>query len=95
MSEIQSPQPGPWLDTSGQIHDVHGSLIAVVMAHDTPVGAANARLVKAAPALLAALLAIKAAGPGGSNNFVGWHQAYEPAVAKARAAIAEATGECA
>lgn len=53
MTEKSSPQPGPWHERAGHIYDAHGSLIAVVMAHDTPVGAANARLIAAAGSLQA------------------------------------------
>lgn len=55
--------------------------------------AANARLVAAAPDLLAALIAFRDGGPDGGQNFIGWHDAYQPAVDAARAAIAKATGE--
>jgi hypothetical protein len=79
--------PGQWLASAGQVHDAHGSLIAVVMAHDTPVGAANARLIAAAPELLEALLAFDAV-----DRFSLWHQNYAPAIEKARAAMAKAIG---
>ena len=52
---------------------------------------ANARLIAAAPELLEALEAFANVGPEG-RGFYGWHEAYNPAIAKARAAIAKAKG---
>lgn len=52
----------------------------------------NARLIAAAPELLAALIALRDAGPNGSTGFEGWHPAYSDATRLCRAAIARATG---
>lgn len=49
--------------------------------------AANANLISAAPELLEALEAFNAI-----DDFSGWHEAYWPAIAKARAAIDKAKG---
>lgn len=53
---------------------------------------ANARLIAAAPELLAALIAFRESGPSGGKDFAQWHQSYGPAIELARAAIAKATG---
>lgn len=42
--------------------------------------------------LLEALIAFRDGGPQGGQNFEQWHQSYAPAIDKARAAIAKATG---
>ena len=52
---------------------------------------ADARLMAAAPELLAALLAIRNSGPQGGKDFSDWHP-DEPAITLARCAIAYATG---
>jgi hypothetical protein len=51
----------------------------------------NARLIAAAPDLLAALLAFRDGGISGGKDFAGWHDSYSLAIKKARAAIARAT----
>ena len=42
--------------------------------------------------LLEALIAFRDGGPSGGQDFAEWHRSYEPAIAKARAAIARAMG---
>lgn len=59
---------------------------------DGNLGEANARLIAAAPDLLAALVAFRDGGPNGGNNFKGWHRGYDAAIALAYAALAKATG---
>lgn len=51
---------------------------------------AEAQLIAAAPDLLEALQALRTAN--GANDFNGWHSDFDEAIAKARAAIAKATG---
>ena len=51
---------------------------------------ANARLIAAAPDLLAALKALRDAN--GSNNFSGWHENFHDAIKMALAAIDKAEG---
>ena len=77
--------PGPWA-TDGKdygwcIMDLRGARVATVWRDGAPLATANARLIAAAPDLLAAL---QAALPiGGPHRW--WHD-------DARAAIAKATG---
>jgi hypothetical protein len=62
---------------------------------DAAEDTANARLISAAPDLLAALHAIADAGESAANSYPGdgWRLAHEKFAAFARAAISKATGE--
>lgn len=88
--------PGPWVADKRWIRPQDGTInngIAIVLdwpAHNDTVADANARLLAAAPDLLAALNKIVDAAEArysecGSDN--------HPAIAAARAAIAKATGD--
>ena len=82
--------PGPWIpnnDSPPMVRDAIGNNIA-----DT-YNDSDARLIAAAPDLLAALIAFRDSGPSGGQDFAEWHASYRPAIALARAAIKRATGE--
>jgi hypothetical protein len=91
--------PGPWRDNGPfgfgrHIEGPGGLNIAVSYSGDTPEGVANAALIAAAPAMLAALEAITehyralvACGDCGN-----WDPEAEPVVQRARDAIAKARG---
>lgn len=88
--------PGPWShgELSGDILDPRGrSICEILDANGEPHGGvpikqaeANARLIAAAPELLNALKEML-------RSMVGRHDESVPAVERARAAIAKATGE--
>ena len=91
--------PGPWRISTANPFAVNTSEAGIATAHgidaanyseffpSTEQAKANARLIAAAPELLEALLALEEV-----DGFKGWHHTYDEACAKARAAIAKATG---
>ncbi len=90
-----SHAPGPWTVKNGVVSFIdHGKRYAIARVSNSPLitgegHEANARLIAAAPDLLAALIAFRDEGAG----FVGWHSKYERAIVLARSAIAAATSE--
>lgn len=77
--------PGPWRTTGSLISNESRVLVASLSgASDDDVEAANARLIAAAPELLAALKEVVEAQKGG---YLGWGH-----IDAASAAIAKATG---
>lgn len=92
--------PGPWEygEERGLCREIHADngpeLFAIAQTRhgDPEICEANARLIAAAPELLEALIAFRDGGPQGGQNFAEWHESYRPAIDKARAAIAKATG---
>lgn len=90
--------PGPWRvgEEAGSemiVYAPDGFAVASTVVfhrnHDQSKSA-NARLIAAAPELLEALIAFRDGGAG--KNFDSWHESYRPAIDKAIAAIAKATG---
>lgn len=57
---------------------------------ETALKETDACLISAAPDLLDALIALKTAN--GGDDFNGWHEGFDSAIEKARAAIAKALG---
>lgn len=84
--------PGPWcvVKTAGRYSIIRqdGEPVAVVHFSDAK-GAMDAALIAAAPDLLDALETMQRDG----NDFAEWHPNFHKAIAKARAAIAKATGK--
>ena len=92
--------PGPWcvwkdgLTIAEEVRSESDNFFPFEIAKvsdDSNTDRANACLIAAAPELLAALLALKTAN--GADNFNGWHEDFLPAIQKANAAIAKATGQ--
>lgn len=84
--------PGPWHQDRGDILTADGQCIAEAFSGpcaNSKEVAVNARLMAAAPDLLSALLALRAASDG---SFAGWHDKYRPALVLVERAIAAATG---
>ena len=94
--------PGPWTrkraipddDTISRLVFAGDDLIATV--HDLEDAGheafANARLIAAAPELLAALVALQTTRPRDNFGRISYKAAYEAMLRQARAAIATATG---
>jgi len=89
---IASHAPGPWTVRNRTVSFIdHGKRYAIARVSNSPLitgesHEANARLIAAAPDLLAALIAFRDEGAG----FVGWHPNYERAIELAQSAIAAA-----
>lgn len=82
---MSAHSPGPWLTANAgtRVIDTTGDPIAQVW--EDPPGRANARLIAAAPDLLAALQKMV-------SDWQGYCEETEPSMVAARAAIAKATG---
>jgi hypothetical protein len=89
MSEFKGTK-GPWKARNlGTEIAVFGSYrICGMTGGEIQRDKANAHLIAAAPDLLDALIALRTAN--GGDNFNGWHQGFDSAIEKARAAIAKA-----
>lgn len=90
--------PGPWEAVSNLVRTaINEDRTGGYLVAECPANIGNriedARLIAAAPDLLAALVAFRDGGPQGGRNFAEWHESYKPAIDLARAAIAKATGE--
>jgi len=86
---MSKPTPGPWVAAGTRVDGPDGELVTYLTgyAKPTPRQAANARLIAAAPDLLEALQQVRKWAEGDDENYTGDHP-----IARARAAIAKATG---
>lgn len=92
--------PGPWTYTDGNMTPVgpqyiirgRGAAVAEVFAQ-RHTAAENARLIAAAPDLLAALRALANTADNADGNFAEYRHALRFSVQQARAAIARAEGK--
>ena len=78
--------PGPWAIRANDLMQRIDGVPALTCS-------ANARLISAAPELLAALIAIQTTRPRDNHGRISYKAAYEAMLRQARAAIATATGE--
>ena len=90
--------PGPWAiranDLMQRIETRDGHTVAIPAMNDGVPAltcSANARLISAAPELLAALIAIQTTRPRDTHGRISYKAAYEAMLRQARAAIATAT----
>lgn len=90
--------PGPWIRHEGEVrHKSHGLICRSYYGSPDGVGAANVRLIAAAPDLLEALRIFASCASTVSSEIDdrghSWSEAYlDQALPIARAAIAKATG---